>query len=279
MKQLDTLKWFVYYPALAFIVVTTAIGVYYINTERLSPVKVFESPLRSGDRVFIVTGQWKTNINFQGAGDTVLRTTDLHVDLWSFDARTAEPKWRQRLQTERNGAMMNRELIGAQGDVLWVSTPMGPIAASMTDGAIKANSESIESRNPQLKGLLPRERHYYQFDAQGLLLTTADARKWRLDPETFVASPGQPATGETPLGHGVIFPRYWTPNSTASFVTRSLNIPGYWLGVLNQEEAASFAKTNSIGGIDLQSRRSLYGARAVEANNFFGRYLKYQDFK
>lgn len=279
MSRLDNLKWFVYYPALAFILVTAGIGIYFVNREDHSPAKLFESPLRSGNRVFLLTGQWRTRIGLRNSTNSALRTTELFVDLWAFDARTAAPLWRQRLQTERNGAMMNRELLGAHGGIVWVSTPAGPIAASMNDGTIRANTETIEARNPELKGLIPRERQYYRFDAHGLLVTTADARAWRFDPQSFAARPGEAATATATPQDGVVFPWYWTPNSTAGFVSRSLDIPGYWLGVLNEKEAADFARTNTIGGIDLQSRRRLYGARASEATNFFGKYLKYQDFK
>ena len=126
----------------------------------LGPVRTFGPALRSGDRVFLLTGQWRTLFSLDDEGP---RETDLFVDLWAFDAATAKPLWRRRLQTERNGAMAGRSILGAEGSTLWLLLPRGVVAASLTDGAIQADGARIEARNPQLKGLLPKEHRYFQF--------------------------------------------------------------------------------------------------------------------
>jgi hypothetical protein len=74
-------------------------------------------------------------------------------------------------------------------------------------------------------------------------------------------------------------PSYFTPSHAASFRERGLLIDKRWLGLLNEEEAKTFEKNGAIGGLDYETRRRLWSARTTEGTNFFGKFLKYHDFK
>lgn len=205
------------------------------------------------------------------------RPSDLFVDLWAFDVGTAKPLWRRRVQTERNGAMAGRSMLGAEGNTMWLLLPRGLLAVSLSDGAVQADGNRIESQNPPLKGLLPKDSRYFLFDAQGLKIIAADAREWRLDPETFRARPAQTANSE--VRQDVFRPAYFTPNYTSSFQQRGLEIPGHWLGVLTDKEAEAFHSQNATGSVSGEVRRRLWQAKTGQAENFFGKYTTYSDFK
>lgn len=280
MKRSGKVKSILYFSGVLVLLITAVVFVRIGKSEFLTPLKLVPYPLRAGDRVFLLTGQWKTKIHFHSgssSGFDAIRTTDMLLELWCFDARSAVPKWRKRLLTERDGAMYGYKLLGAQGDLVWITTPRGPMAASMSDGTIRATAASLEATNPELKGLVPKEQQFYTFDRQGLLMTAADARKWRLDPATLRGQ--QASEGADKPATDVLYPTYMAPNSTTAFVSRSLPLPGRWLGLLTEKEVESFRRTNTVGDLDVFSRRRLYGSNGVPATNFFGKYFKYEQFK
>jgi len=251
-----------------------AVAVFFVPDWLLRPVKSFGPPLRAGDRVYLLTGQWRSSMWHPDDGPTI---TDLFVDLWAFNAATAVPVWRKRLQTERNGAMDGRSILGAEGDTLWLLVPSGLMAVSLKDGAILADTPRIEAKYPGLKGLLPTDSRYFSFDAKGLHIKAGDGRTISLNPQTFAVNPEE---GPNPaLRGGIVMPAYYTPFSTSSFVERGLHIPGHWLGVLNDDEAKLFSEKNVVGGIDLETRRRLWHARTGEGTNFFGKFTTHLDFK
>lgn len=268
---MDRLLRFVILPLMALTVIASALYVFVLPNFYLQPVKTFGPPLRVGNRVYLLTGQWKTKLL-----DETARDTDLLVDLWAFDAGTARPVWRRRVEQERGGAMDGRALLGADGETLWLLLPSGIAAASLRDGSLIASPADIESRNPPLKGLLAREARYFQFDSAGLRVTAADARVWRIDARTFHARPGE---GPAAAAAGTVRPAYFTPNATYLFQERGLHIPGGWLGLLNEQEKEYLGRHNNVGGLDFQSRRRLWLARVGEGRNFFGPFKTYTNFK
>jgi len=70
-----------------------------------SPADVTGPPVRAmtpaGDRVYMLTTQWKTFRGF-GRGPNRPTYTDLLVDVWAFDAITGKPVWRHRLERGRD---------------------------------------------------------------------------------------------------------------------------------------------------------------------------------
>ena len=263
-------NWIWWVGVAAFVIAT---AFFTMNLEHSEPARVAGTLLRKGDRIYLLTGQWHRkfiNLSDQGSERTI---TDLLVDVWAFDANTAAPVWRKRLYKERGGAMQGFRIFGADGDTLWVLVKGGLRAVSLTDGRVLADSEALQSRNEALQGVLPSEERYFQFDRNGLHFKAADGREWWLD-GSLAAHQSAPG-GERVLTQT----SYYTPSHAASFRDRGLLIDKRWLGLLNEDEAKTFEKNGAIGGLDYESRRRLWSARTSEGTNFFGKYLKYHDFK
>ena len=250
-----------------------AAGFFATGLEDEEPARLSDSLLRKGDRIYLLTGQWRNrfiNLARRGSEKTI---TDLLVDVWAFDANSAAPVWRKRLYEERGGAMQGYRILGADGDVLWVLVKGGLRAVSLTDGRVLADREGLESRNEALRGVLPAEERYYKFDNNGLHFKAEDGREWWLDGKLS-------AHNSAPGGERDLTPNaYYTPSHAASFRERGLVIDKRWLGLLNDNEAKTFEKNGVIAGLDFESRRRLWSARISEGTNFFGAYPKYHDFK
>lgn len=214
--------------------------------------EIHGAPLRiavaGSDAVFLMSSQWETRITGGSHRWRVDRGTEkvLHVDLWRFDAATMQPAWRRRLLTERHGVRSQLALLGADGDRLWLFVRQ-PIVVSATDGGVMGNAERIEARNPPLAGVLPRDSGFYKFFAgHGLVLTSADARAWRIDAATLEAKPWLPQSSKP--RDSLVAPPYFVPMSTSSFQKRGMQLPNDWLGVLTDAEAAKFAAKPVIPG-------------------------------
>lgn len=233
----------------------------------------FGAPLQAGNRIYLLTGQWKNVLDFLDDGRTY-SSQDLLVDIWSFDAATAQPVYRKRLETLRNGAMIGRSILGAHGPVLWLLLPTGVHAVSRETGEIKATPASLVNTNPSLRGLLPLEPHFFSFTLSGLSFKAADGRTWHLHPETFVATETPPAAVTAGIP-----PTYFTPLATHAFLERGVSLEKKWLGVLTPEEAAAIPRTNHIPDSEYQSRRSLYAADITPENTFFGPKPRYSNFQ
>jgi len=239
-----------------------------------SPADVIGPPVRAGsaqgDRVYVLTSQWKTFRSAFRSSSTSY--TDLYVDVWAFDAADARPVWRHRLARDRSGVNMGRALLGAQGGTLWALDPKGLVGLSLTDGAVVADAARIEAANPGLKGLIPTEASYFRFDAAGLAFTAADGRNWRLPNEGLKAEPATTAPAQAPVA-GVVRPAHIAGgNGTYAFMERGLSIGPRWLGLLDAEEAKTFAANGAIGGVDPAShpRMRLWRASIGSKPTFFG---------
>jgi len=118
----------------------------------LSPPKQLGPPLRSGDRLYILTSQFNSRIDYSmDSFQPQVKDTDLFTDLWALDVRTAAPLWRKRLRTERNAPMEHQEMLGAEGDVLWLLLHQGLTAVSAAAGDVVADANSVQARNASLK--------------------------------------------------------------------------------------------------------------------------------
>jgi hypothetical protein len=169
--------------------------------------------------------------------------------------------------------MQGFRILGADGDTLWVLLKGELRAISLSNGRVVADVKALQSRNEALQGMLPSEERYFRFDETGLHFKAADGREWWLDGK-LSAHQGAP-DGKRDLTQT----SYYTPSHAASFRARGLLIDKRWLGLLNEEEAKTFEKNGAIGGLDYESRRRLWSARTSDGTNFFGKYLKYHDFK
>lgn len=224
-----------------------------------------------GDRAFLLTGQWRT-LTFTGRGGTGRSTTNFYVDLWSFDAATAKPLWRKRLESERGGGYHDRTLMGVHGKTVWLLIRQKPVALSAEDGEVLLAAGKLEERNPELRGLMPTEERYFTFDARGLLITAADARQWRIDPETFKA---QPVASDTPPDPRAFPPVYYTPNGTQLHLVRSVESPDRWLGMMTDDEASFLEEHDTVGESYEDVRRKMWSARLEKKTEFLGERLDY----
>lgn len=238
-----------------------------------SPVRV-AGP--GGDRVYMMTSQWRTFTAARGRGSR----SNLLIDVWAFNADDARPVWKQRLVDQRSGVNMGRELLGAQGGVLWLLDGQRLVGLRLADGAVQFDSTSLEAANPQLKGLIPVEARYYKFDRGGLSFTAADGRAWRLTGDGAKAAPAGAEPKDT--APGVTAPvRIAGGNGTSAFYSRGAALLGArWLGLLHEDEIDMFRKAGSLGGLDPQRypRMKLWSARIVQEKTFFGPRPKYVDF-
>ncbi|MGZ8406528.1 MAG: PA2928 family protein [Caulobacteraceae bacterium] len=256
------------------------------NVPIASKASVEGPPVRAasaqGDRVFLLTSQWKTFRPWRGVRGSLNSPvyTDLLVDLWAFDARTGKPVWRRRLERTRSGVNMGRTLLGADNGVLWLVRDSGLAAVSTRDGSDVADQARIEAANPALRTLMPKEERYYRFDATGLGFTAADGRNWRLDGPTLKAAPDTGSqTGAKP---GLAVPARLSGGvGTSMFQERGLHTKTSWLGLLAEAEAAPFKAGGAIGGIDPANhpRTRVWSAKLGSRQTFFGPRPTYADFK
>lgn len=229
----------------------------------ITPAASFGPPVRSGNRVYLLTGQWRSN--WGGSSRRASNSTsDLLVDFWSFDASTLQPVYRKRIQKVRDGAMYGRSILGIQNQTAWLLLPSGLHATNIQTGALRATPKDIEDKNPQLRGLLPTEGRYYSFTKKaGMTVVAADASTWFIHPDTLQAAK-QPHQIEN------IPPPHYTPMATYAFQERGYVLGSHWLGMLTATEAATFNRPRGIAGLDHQTPRALYAADVTKAETFFG---------
>ncbi len=220
----------------------------------LQPAEIRGRALRAGDRLHLLTVQSERVVpvratrRMPGMG----RPRDyLHVDLWAFDVATAQPAWKRRLRTFEDRGPLDYELLGLDGGVLWLFV-RGPLAVAASDGTIVADGADLERQNPVLAGKRIDQPGYVAFGGQGLQLTLSDATQWVVDANLKAlpraAAPRDRADLRTP---GV------RAAATDRFQMRGIAIPGRWLGVLTDEEAAKLQADPVVPGAEPGERRGV----------------------
>lgn len=252
--------------------------------DSLTPADVIGAPVRAqtaaGDRIFLLTSQWLTTRPFRSRRSSATGPThvDLLIDVWAFDAADGRLVWRRQLEADRSGVNMGRALLGVDAGAVWVLAGDGLVGLSPTDGATVADVAKVEAVNPQLKGLIPREAEYYKFDAGGLWLTAADARRWRLSGPGLQARPeAEPSTAA-----GVFAPARWSGGvSTWMFHERGVRLGDRWLGVLSEREAKESAQAEELKFSSAQDEPlvRLWSSYLVQAPTHFGSRTVYERFE
>lgn len=170
--------------------------------------------------------------------------SDLHWDLFAFNAKDLSKRWITRLTTIRRGARnIQAAIIGVSNNTVWVFAD-GLAGVSLSDGEVIGDAESIEALNPQLRGVMPSSRKQIYFD-NGLMIVAADGRSWRINNETLRATLDTSSTpvkssllGE-PISRGtdsmnvlpiVLHTQY------QSFKTRSFVVGDTWYGMMHASE-------------------------------------------
>lgn len=263
---------------LSMIVIAVYFLAKYFFEMGYTPLGNFDGPVvakyEDGDRAFLMTGQWRT-LTLKTRGNMGGRsTTNFYVDLWAFDAATAKPLWRKRLETERSGGFHDRTIMGVHGKTVWLLMKRRIVALSAMDGSVTLPAGKLEGLNPELRGLMPTEERYFAFDGRGLLITAADARQWRIDPDNFKV---QPVAADTPPDPKAFPPVYYTPNGTSLHMVRSTESAERWLGMMTDSEAKTFEENDAAGESFEDVRRRMWSARIVKQSSFFGERPDYVD--
>lgn len=175
------------------------------QSEDPEPPRTLGAPVRAGKAVFVLAAEFERRAPAEGSRWNPFRRYEklVHVDVARFEAKSAQPTWRRRLATERGNSTADLGLLGADDDRLWVFV-REPLALSAATGETLGGTKAIEARNPALKGAVPPQLSRYRFvDGYGLVITTADAREWLVDVQTFATVPWQgpgPFARETAIG-------------------------------------------------------------------------------
>lgn len=250
------------------------------NETGYSPLGLMGAPVfanvAEGDRAYLLTGQWRL-IRPPGRHTSGYDYNELYIDMWAVDTATAKPVWRKRLETERGGGMIDRSFLGVDGNAVWLLLHGKLVALSASDGSVIAPVGKVEELNPELKGLMPTDSRYIVFDSQGLCITGADARQWRVDPASFKVSAVDPVP--KPPKEGAFPPEFITPGGNGLHLVRGLDMTTSWIGLLTDEEAKAFEESNTSTWLTAEVRRRVWGAKVIVGKGDFGDIRDYTELK
>jgi len=165
-----------------------------------------------------------------------------HFELHSHDPVTAQRRWSRRLLTLRYGGHnATARILGIDRAVVWLFVNDQPVAVSAADGSVLATSLALTEKNPGLAPMWPNTGRSFAFDG-ALIVTTADALRWRIDSADWRASAFQPED-EQAFGRIQYMSSTWNgAYQTKDFLTRQqTTLDGRWVGLLSEREAADAA--------------------------------------
>ncbi len=191
---------------------------------------------------------------------------------------------KKRLLTVKNdagGHTAQARLVPQEGDVVWLYLNDGPVAVSSKDGSALADRSTLEQCNPALRDLVPKELEYYAYDG-GLVLTAADARRFRVRGPEFTAEPYGPPNDEDFQQVQFMATRWNSGYKTRDFLVRQMMLNGRWVGFLTKRKPPMPATISSAtrlrpgrirtGFISIHDRPAgLSGARASGKRRNFPR--------
>ena len=216
----------------------------------LTPRISLEPPRRDGPpalvaqndadpQVWIVTVQ-EEHESVGGGRHSVRTETRYHIDLRSFDSRTARPLWTRRLLTRSDddgGRSARGRILGQEGATVWLFVADQPVAVAAADGAVRAGRGLLEEKNATLRGILPEKLEFFAFD-EGLVVTAADARRYRISASDWQAREYQPRSDDHFRAISFQATQWNGGYRTADFLTRHGMPGGRWLGIYSDAEAA-----------------------------------------
>jgi hypothetical protein len=233
---LALLLWAFLYPAVRF-----------SPPEREGPPALVTTPL--GPVFWVLQKQEERRQRRVGSGRWSAGTlyTDhwYHFNLTAIDPATLRPLWSKRLRSvhQRDGGRSARaRLLGPDGDAVWLFLVDGPLALSATDASVALDGAGIVARDPSLAGVLATELERYAF-LDGLLLTTADARRLLLTQRGGAAQPFEvtDANRDAVLRAEYSAQQWNGAWRTQDFLVRTGRLGGEWLGLYTADEAKELA--------------------------------------
>lgn len=254
-----------------------------------TPQITLEPPRRAGPpalvaqndadpQLWIVTEQEERE-SVGGSRHGMRTRTRHHIDLRSFDSRSARPLWTRRLLTrseDDGGRSAHGRILGQEGSTVWLFVADQPVAVAASDGAVRAGRGLLEEKNAMLRGVLPEKPEFFAFD-EGLVVTAADARRWRIVGADWQAREYRPRSDDH--FRAISFQAHqWNGGyRTADFLTRHGMVGGRWLGLYSDAEAADAAddgfgdRYKSADNVRTESgpvRRALRSARIGRTKAF-----------
>lgn len=182
--------------------------------------------------------------------------TFYHLILESHDTRSTARQWSRRLlelKDDQGGHSAEARILGQDGAVVWLYLADRIVGLSSRDGSPLVDGPEIERRNASLRGLLARELKFYSFDG-ALVITTADARRYRVSATGFVAEPYTPVSEEA-FDRARAFSTTWNGAfATSDFLTRLAPGSSHWFGLFTEKEAADASRDEFGRKFEDQSR-------------------------
>lgn len=165
----------------------------YDERSAIPPILYFKSD--TGTILFSLVKYEKVGSYSRSRGLTH-KTVSNHYFVQSNNAFTGE-KIRSR-EIASNIKNFPETVLGAEGHHAWIF-----INELMAFDAFNletvADVKMIEAKNPSLKGMMPRESQYYQFDniAKGIIFKSNDGAQWIIHSNSLIANPYvQPKSAE-----------------------------------------------------------------------------------
>jgi hypothetical protein len=202
-----------------------------------------------------------------------------HFELVGHDTRTAQQVWGKHLLTvshREGGHNATARILGQDGEHVWLFLHNQPVAVSSADGTVTADRARLEAANPELKGLFPSELQFYTHDG-GLVITTADARRFRINASDFKAQPYTPASDDVFRRLSFMSTQWNGGYQTRDFLVRQGMLWGRWIGIHTEKEAAEVGQDefgsrlkDPSGSSDegALARRTLWTARIGKTRPF-----------
>lgn len=209
------------------------------------------------------------------------RETWYHLILASHDTRSTAREWKRGLldlKDDQGGHSAEARILGQDGEVVWLYLADRIVGLSSHDGSPLVDGPAIERRNVSLRGLVPRELKFYAFDGV-LVITTADARRYRISAPGFVAEPYTPVSEEA-FDRAQVFSTTWDGAfATSDFLTRLAPGGPGWFGLFTAREAADASRDEFGRKFEdhsrIQDERS--GARRIFWSTTLGRTREFPE--
>lgn len=225
----------------------------------------------------LVKYEERRNFGLRGRGDRF--HTRYHLALQGHDSHSGRKLWTRRLRSvseHDDGHGAQARILGQEGDTVWLFVHDQPVAVSAVDGSVRATGIDIAAKNPALQQLFPTRLEFYSFD-RGLVLVTADARRWRIGLPGYSAEP-YAAASEEEFSRRQFMASRWN----GSYAMRDFMVPHgrpgtRWLGLLTAEEAreagndefgSNLADPRRNWQPDANARRSFWTARIGRTRQF-----------
>ena len=272
--------WRIWAPALAGLVLI-AVGAFAVlqetssfTTPRMAGNPLVTSRSDNASILILTSHQETTGSLLRGWLGWEADPPTMHWDLWAFDVRDLRRRWVTRLGSIRRGQHdADRGILGAETGGIWVL--VNRLVLVSQTGGIMGDGSMIEARNTSLRVGLPIGRQAYAFD-RGMIITTQDGVKLRVEPQSLTAQPLDEAVRATEAVLPLIpLPAGQLPKG------RSVQLGNDWLGLATEEERAAFARGDEITAPDFSkpARPRLIVARSVDRRDVSGATIRrLQDF-